>query len=660
MNLQNSLRLKLVALVSVTLVISMTLMAGFAIYEIRSLLMQQVTNETESLARSTGNEVGLWIDARKAEIGVIGNSPVLRSGDKAAILTYLKEEQKRQPLFEAFIVADPQGNFYSSATGSGNITDRKYFQDAIKGQTAVSDLITARATGNTVICVAAPIYLDGKIIGIVGGNVQVGEIMKIVNQVKVGDKGYAMLIQGDGLLATHPRQEFIREYNLLEQKDNSPELTSAVKNMLAGQKGYIQYTFENQEKAMGYAPVPGMTWGVGVVGLVSELFSRMKTLIGFSILLAIVILLLSVGLVAYYSNKLMWRLAQIKTGAEQLANGDLTGSMEVVNAKDEIGILGHAFIQMRDNLKSLIINVSKMAEQVAAASEELTAGSEQSAQAAKQIATSISGVASGANEQLSAAGETLVVVEKMSANIQQVAASTNQVSEQSTRAADKAAEGSKAIEKAVSQMSFIENTVNTSAKVVAKLGERSKEIGQIVDTISGIAGQTNLLALNAAIEAARAGEQGRGFAVVAEEVRKLAEQSQDAAKKIAELIGEIQGETDQAVRAMNDGTREVKTGAEVVNDAGAAFQEIVELVSQVSTQMREISAAIQETASGSQQIVGPVKQIDSLSKTSAGEAQTVSAATQEQLASMEEIASSSQELAKLAQNLQSAVGKFRV
>jgi len=196
--------------------------------------------------------------------------------------------------------------------------------------------------------------------------------------------------------------------------------------------------------------------------------------------------------------------------------------------------------------------------------------------------------------------------------------------------------------------------------VVAKLGERAKEIGQIVDTIAGIAGQTNLLALNAAIEAARAGEQGRGFAVVAEEVRKLAEQSQEAAGKIAELIGEIQGDTDKAVVAMNDGTREVKTGAEVVNAAGAAFREIVTLVSQVSVSVKEISAAVQEMAGGSQQIVGAVKKIDTLSKSSAAEAQSVSAAAEEQLASMEEIASSSQALAQLAQDLQAAVAKFRI
>ncbi|XER15853.1 hypothetical protein SATMO3_61530 [Sporomusa aerivorans] len=350
---------------------------------------------------------------------------------------------------------------------------------------------------------------------------------------------------------------------------------------------------------------------------------------------------------------------QLAAAARKVASGDLTEQVRVVG-QDEISQLAASFNAMVAQLKALIREITVQAEQVAAAAEELTASSAQSSQAANQIATSITEVANSATEQLSAANETSAVTEQMSAGIQQIAASTNQVAAQSAQAADKAKDGTRAVEKAVSQMSLIEDTVTVSAEVVAKLGDRSKEIGQIVDTIAGIAGQTNLLALNAAIEAARAGEQGRGFAVVAEEVRKLAEQSQDAAKKIADLIGEIQGDTDKAVIAMKDGTQEVKTGAEVVAAAGTVFQEIVELVSQGAGQIREISAAVQQMAGGSQQIVGLVRKIDALSKSSAGESQSVSAATEEQLASMEEISSSSEALAKLAQHLQSAAAKFRI
>lgn len=370
---------------------------------------------------------------------------------------------------------------------------------------------------------------------------------------------------------------------------------------------------------------------------------------------------LTLGLSGLFITRMITKpLRFMVSVCEEFAAGDFRDKPRQMLRKDEIGHLADALANMRGSLRAVLKQVNESAEQVAASSEELTASSEQSAQAVAQVAGAINEVAQGAEKQLNAVNETSAVVEQMSAGIQQVAASANQVASNSFQASETAKEGDKSVEKAVSQMAHIEQTVNNSAQVVTKLGERSKEIGQIIDTISGIAGQTNLLALNAAIEAARAGEQGRGFAVVAEEVRKLAEQSQDAAKQISKLISEIQGDTDKAVVAMSEGTREVKIGAEVVTTAGHAFKEIATLVTQVSEQVKEISAAMQQMASGSQQIVSSVQEVNGLSKTALEDTQTVSAATEEQSASMEEIASSSQSLAKLAQDLHAAVIRFQV
>ena len=382
------------------------------------------------------------------------------------------------------------------------------------------------------------------------------------------------------------------------------------------------------------------------------------TKIMLTIMAAACVLLGGMGL---FMTRMITRPLQFMVSAcQELAAGDFRDKPRKMLRKDEFGQLADALVGMRSNLQMAFRQVNEMAEQVAASSEELTAGAEQSAQAVTQVAEAIGNIAQGAEKQLQSVDETSAVVEQLSAGIQQAAASANEVADHSAQAADKAKDGNLSVEKAIGQMSNIEQTVNNSAQVVSKLGERSKEIGQIVNTISGIAGQTNLLALNAAIEAARAGEQGRGFAVVADEVRKLAEQSQEAAKQIAGLISEIQGDTDKAVVAMDEGTREVKLGTEVVAAAGKVFEEIAVLIANVSGQVKEASAAMQQMAGGSQQIVASVTTINNLSKTAMGDAQSVSAATEEQSASMEEIASSSENLAKLAQNLHAAVSQFQV
>ena len=269
-------------------------------------------------------------------------------------------------------------------------------------------------------------------------------------------------------------------------------------------------------------------------------------------------------------------------------------------------------------------------------------------------------VAGGADRQLSVAREATTEVDALAKELAGASKRASEVQKSVEKTSQAAESGGEAIGKAIRQMQALDTTVTHSAQVVAKLGERSQEIGQIVDTISGIAGQTNLLALNAAIEAARAGEQGRGFAVVADEVRKLAEQSQEAAGRIASLIGEIQGETGRAVEAMNKGTAEVKEGTVVAGQAGAAFEEIVGLIRKANEEVAAITTAIEQTVSGSGRIVRAVDDMQNVSRDTAEQTQTVAAATEEQAASMEEIASSSRSLAHLAEELQVAVSRFKV
>ncbi len=522
------------------------------------------------------------------------------------------------------------------------------------GTPAMTDAYKAVTSNDISIgSVVALVDEQNKPYGVIGIDVSLKHLVESMAKIQVGEAGYVFLFDKNGTVITNPAQDKVfKRYN---------EAGYDVYEQIARlDQGYVLFTENGEKKYLFYYTSPRLGWKICSAIPEAEITATAANLAKSIVITMVITILITVFIAMFIAKHFTRPISQLVDECRRLAAGDLRESSATINSGDEIGQLANGFGAMREKLRVLITGMHSRAEQLAAASEELTASADQSALAANQVAASITGVATGAQEQLAAADAAAEVVGEMSASIAQIATATSEVAAQSAQAADKANEGNKSVEQAVNQMVHIQQTVNASARVVAELGDRSKEIGQIVEAISGIASQTNLLALNAAIEAARAGEHGRGFAVVAEEVRKLAEQSQEATKRIAALVGGIQGDTSNAVLAMNEGTWEVKVGADAVNAAGKYFGEIVTLVTSVSGQLQEVSDSIDQMTIGSKQIVGAVAKIDQVSKKVAGEAQTVSAATEEQSASMEEIAASSQSLAKLAMDLREAVSKFSV
>jgi len=381
-----------------------------------------------------------------------------------------------------------------------------------------------------------------------------------------------------------------------------------------------------------------------------------RLLIGSSVFAILISLVLGQSI----SNSVSRPLAKIVGESEAIAGGNLTTQDLILNRKDEIGKLTLEFNRMKDSLRQLIRDAVSVSEQVAASSEELTASAGQSAQASTNIAKSIATVAGGADKQVAAVNETSAVVQEISATMEELSATAAEMATMSEQMAAAAIEGKTSIEQAVKQMGQVGVGAKQAQDAAEGLKASSAQIGEIVGLISTIAGQTNLLALNAAIEAARAGEQGRGFAVVAEEVRKLAEQSEAAARQIKTLVGANHESIGKVVGAIDFAIRDITAGVELVNVAGDNFGAINGQVRQVTDQVVLIAKAVNEAAEGTQRIVGSIREVESISRDSAAESQTVSAATEEQTASMEEIASSSQVLAQLATNLQSSLMKFQV
>jgi methyl-accepting chemotaxis protein len=373
-----------------------------------------------------------------------------------------------------------------------------------------------------------------------------------------------------------------------------------------------------------------------------------------------IILLLAIGISIDLARRISRPLASVVAAAEQIASGNLTYKTIDYHGNDEIKELLVSFTAMAEHLRRLITQVARSAEQLAAASEQLTASAEQSAQASGQVAETVTEVAAGASDQVSSVNQAVAVVKVMASAIEHIAKNASDVSGKSKDTTRAATAGITTMTEASQQMLLINHSVSQSAQVVQKLGESSKQIGEIVDAISGIAGQTNLLALNAAIEAARAGEQGRGFAVVADEVRKLAEQSQEAAQTIANIVKDIQSETANVVVVMDKGSAEASKGTEIMDATGARFKEIAGLVNDLNGQIQAISSAAEELSASSEDVVNAVEGVKNVATETAANTQTISASAEEQSASMEEVASSSQALARMAEELQGVVRTFRL
>ena len=384
-------------------------------------------------------------------------------------------------------------------------------------------------------------------------------------------------------------------------------------------------------------------------------YARIRTT---TIIVLVLVLLITIGVVLYL-------MREIKSGVNAVLKGAKEGEARNLayripeDRTDEFGIIAVSFNHMFEEIRDMTKEIQASADVVGQSASQLTETAEQSAEATQSIAQSITEVAGSTQEQMDYVTKTKEEVDAFSEGVGKSLDTMNTIRSHVEITTQMTQEGGKLVQATVEQMHSIADTVEHSSAVIEKLGERSKEIGAIIDTISGIAEQTNLLALNAAIEAARAGEHGRGFSVVAEEVRKLAEESQEAATKISDLIAAIQKETGAAVSAMETGRAEAEKGRANVQSTGEGFKAIMERIEGIHSDTQLIMGTMQNIDESGKKIVGYTDNIHGSSQKISSSTETVSAAAEEQSAGMEEIAAGSRQLAEQAQKLKDALGKFR-
>jgi methyl-accepting chemotaxis protein len=348
-------------------------------------------------------------------------------------------------------------------------------------------------------------------------------------------------------------------------------------------------------------------------------------------------------------------LSEMAGVAEQVAAGNLAVHVQPRSERD---VLGQAFARMRERLAATIESIARNSIAVGTASTEMAESSQQAGLAVGEIAGAVGNVAEGAESQVHSLGQAREATVEVASACESSAAEARETVGAAREAREISEAGAAAARRASEAILAVHRSSTEITEQMRDLGAMSGQIGGIVDTITGIAEQTNLLALNAAIEAARAGEQGRGFAVVAEEVRKLAEESQQAAHSISGLIAKIQSGTSRAVTSVAAGSRQTEDGVEVVEEACAAFERIDASVSDMDERVHRIANAIGQIAASANGVRERLEHALGLAESSSASAEEVSATTEQTSASAQQVAASAGDLAHTAENLQDIVRQF--
>jgi len=614
------IRIKLMLIFTAILTVSLVTLSYLNYSKAKHLLTDNVEQNITSLAKTHGNELGLMLDARKNEIVLLANSPLIVDGSKETILSYLSAEAERSQTYDYFLVTDAKGDYYTTLQGTGNLTDRDYYQEAMAtGNPVVSNPVVSKTTGKCVIIIGSPIKKNGQITGFLGGAMLVDAFSQKVASIKVGETGYAYLVQGDGLVIAHPNADLVMQYNPLEDQNIDPILAEAVKKMTQKESGFACHTAAGTDCYTAYAPVPGSDWSIAITLSASEVLAQLSSLTKVSFGTALGVFLIAAIVVIVFAQRLVQPISILQRELSLLAEkgGDLTQEISVPS-KDEIGDLAYAVNRFLANIRNIVINVHNNANTIAEASQQLNTSARQTSETASATAAT--------------AAEIADAIGNVSHNTREVAASSKETLQE-------AASGAQDVERIARQMHMISSTSEKILSMVQSLGGTINQVNHIVELITNIADQTNMLALNASIEAARAGEQGRGFAVVAEEVRILAEQSASAAKEINQLIDNVHQESQQTIDAIAASDEQVKAGALVVDEVGKRFGKIMDSIERLAQQFNEVAEGAEQVAAGAQNIAGT---------------------TEEQTATMEEVSGAVEKLTQMAFDLNQLVSKFNV
>lgn len=652
---------------TIVLMVSLTIGLIATIYSADALLNAQ-EESIQQIAHESSQRVKEILSKRLDVLTELAGDSSIVSMDWSIQKKALETRADRLEYLDLAVVTPDGTATYALSGETAQLGDREYVKKALAGESNVSDVIISKVTNSPVIMYAAPIKSNDTIVGVLIGRRDGVALNDITDEIGIGKRGYAFVIGTDSTFFSHPNRDLVltqtNVYKQIEENGALKDFGIKLKELGIGKAGIVKYNYDGDRRFSAMAPIEGTSWTLGIGNYESDVLEPINTLTLFLMIVVSVIVVIGIIIGLIVGNRISKPIISLKNSLQRISNYDLTPSTSkyeasILKKHDEIGAIGIALETMRGNITDLVKVVAENSEQVAASSQELTSTTEQTAQAANEVARTIEEISTGANDQAretESGSMNIHTLSELMAKEHQFISELNSAVKDVNSLKNKGLEAIQDLSQKNSQSSKATQDIHS---VILETNKSAEKIESASNMIKSIADQTNLLSLNAAIEAARAGEAGRGFAVVAEEIRELAEQSKRFTDEISVIIQDLSNKTETSVKSIEAVGEIMKSQTISVTNTSDKFEGINQALEKMKNIIENLNSAGNEMNVKKEEIVDTIENLSAISEENAAGTQEASASVEEQTASMLEIANASESLAKLAQELQFEIQKFK-